>query len=67
MFERRIMKLFICILMSLTLMVTGCAVGSATAAYSLEAGTANKLSSVAEERLIKKIEERFKYWQAENK
>lgn len=57
----------ILICLCLSLIVSGCALGSATAAYSLEAHTANNLSVEAEDRLIQKVQERHKNWQAENK
>jgi len=49
------------------LMVSGCALGSASAAYSLEARTAEGLSRKAEDRLIEKIKGEFDDWHDELK
>jgi len=48
-------------------MVSGCALGSASAAYSLEARTAEGLSRKAEDRLIEKIKGEFDDWHDELK
>ena len=47
------------ILTIITVSGLGCALGSASAAYALEAGTAKKLTVEAEDRLIEKILERI--------
>lgn len=61
------MKTIITVIICIGLLaVCGCAAGSATAGYSLRAGTADELSPKAERELTERIMQKVKQWHDSN-
>jgi hypothetical protein len=56
------MKMLICICLVGLIIFGGCALGSASAGYSLRAKTAEELSPEATERIVRQIKEELKPW-----
>ena len=56
------MKTLISLCLVLAISLGGCALDSASAAYSLRAKTAEELSPDAEDRLVEKIKADLKLW-----
>ena len=60
-------RLVIVTMVSGLIYLSGCALGSATAAYSVRAKTAEELSPEAEQRLVDRIMRDVKLWHEANK
>ena len=56
------MKAMICLCLVGLILLGGCALGSASAAYSMRAKTAEELAPEATERLTRQIKEELKPW-----